>query len=158
MRNDEKPECMLPILLKASAQWKKTWEEDAVGLDKPLRTMPLTLLLTELGSRARTAMNQPDTINKMTEIGWMHQGEWIYQCWDHQKEELVKDEERKPVSHATFVPQVQKALLLVVIPENLRRFQAARRLTAEMKGPPVTFLLDVGLRTQADELRSILQG
>ena len=158
MRNDQQPECMLPILIKASTQWRTTWSEQPAEVNKSLRTTLITLLLTELGSRAQLAQGKPETIAKMTATGWMERDEWLYQRWNPAKEELEKDDSRKPLSQASFIEQVQQALRLVVEPTNLMRFQASRRLTADMKGPTVTFLLDTGLRSQSDELHRLLKG
>ena len=124
MRNDQQPECMLPILIKASTQWRATWGEQPAEINKPLRTTLFMLLLTELGSRAQRVQGKPETIAKMTAAGWMEKDEWIYQQWNPTKEVLEKDNTRKPLSQASFIEQVQQALLLVVEPTSLTRRRA----------------------------------
>ena len=101
LRNDNQPECMLPILLRTSTQWRTTWSEQPAEMNKPLRTTLFTLLLTELGSRAQRAQGMPETIAKMTAAGWMEKDEWVFQQWNHEKEALERDDARKPLSQAS---------------------------------------------------------
>ena len=158
LRNDGKQECLLPILWKVSARWKQTWEEKPHELRQSLRSTLMTCLLTELLSRVKGAAAKPEVMEECKKLGWLSpEGEWVYQAWDPRAEQLRLDAERKPVSTASFVDQVQKALLLVVVPDKLTRFQAARKFVAEMRGPTVAFLIDVGLRTHADVLHEMFQ-
>ena len=151
LRNDNQKECMLPVLIKASTQWKTAWTEQPAEVTKPLRTTLFTLFLTELGSRAQKLQSLPESITRATAASWLEKEAWVYQTWNPTTETLEKDD-------SSFIDQVKRALLLVVEPANLMRFQAARRLTPEMRGPTVTFLVDTGLRTRADELHQILSG
>ena len=71
---------------------------------------------------------------------------------------LKLDESRRPVSASTFAEQIQKALLLIVAPDNLTRFQAVCKLNSKMKGPTVAFLIDVGMSSEANQLHDLFKG
>ena len=156
LKNDDSQECLLPVLWKVSARWKQTWEDKPTDLKQSLRATLMTCLLTELLSRIKGVAAKPEVAEECKKLGWLSpDGDWVYQHWDPQVEQLRLDAERKPVSTASFIEQVQQAMLLIVVPDKLTRFQAARKFVAEMRGPTVAFLIDVGMRTRADALHEL---
>ena len=58
------------------------------------------------------------------------EGCWVCCKWSPEQETLYLDQARKPVPQATFIEQLDKAMELVIRPENMPRFSVLAQADA----------------------------
>ena len=122
-------------------------------LDKPLRCSMMISMLMEIKARAQKLQADPEQQESLKTLEWTDsEGRWVYRKWSPEREALYFDQTRKPVAQATFIEQLDRAMELIIRPENMPRFQSSRGLTPEMKGYAVSFNVDIGLRAEAEPL------
>ena len=156
MKNEQGPENLLPIMYNVWKAWKTMEAKEPEKLDKPLRCSMMISMLMEIKARAQKLQADPEQQERLKTLEWTDsEGRWVYRKWSPERETLYLDQARKPVPQATFIEQLDKAMELIIRPENMPRFQSSRGLTPEMKGYAVSFNVDIGLRAEAEPLYRI---
>lgn len=156
IKNEGGPENLLPVMYRVWAQWKKIQAEEPEKLERPLRCSMLIALLMEMKARAEKLLQDAAQQERLKGLEWIDSsGRWVYKKWNPAQEALYTDAGRKPVPQEAFIEQLNKAMQLLLRPENLTRFQSMRGLTPEMKGYSVAFEVAVGLRSEAEPLHRI---
>lgn len=156
MKNEQGPENLLPIMYNVWKAWKTMEAKEPEKLDKPLRCSMMISMLMEIKARAQKLQADPEQQERLKTLEWTDsEGRWVYRKWSSERETLYLDQARKPVPQATFIEQLDKAMELIIRPENMPRFQSSRGLTPEMKGYAVSFNVDIGLRAEAEPLYRI---
>ncbi|CAE7531530.1 unnamed protein product [Symbiodinium microadriaticum] len=144
------PAVILPRVVGAA----KLWKERAAQPDNPMSTTSLrsTLLWTMLHQcvvYVEQVSREEEPKQHAVQQGWLTRtNEWAYQVWDHTEKVLKTDEERAPMDHTTLMTLL-KELKALATQDTIARFHSTRPILGEIKGPLVTFILDVSYRTEA---------
>ena len=92
---------------------------------------------------------EEETKQHAIQQGWLRSpGQWVYQTWDHANKVLKTDDEKAPMDHEALLTLL-KELKSLATQDTISRFHATRPILGELKGPMVTFILDVSFRTEA---------
>ena len=142
------PGTVIPSLFKVAAAWKAKRERSPNELTQSLKQVTLACLVKELATRADIAYQTPDARKQAESMGLLEGDSWVYQIWDPQGQQNVRDRSRKPVPVEDFRGQTA-TLQKYILEDGLTRFQALKALTAEISDTQVPFLLDVSLREPA---------
>ena len=142
------PGTVIPSLFKVAAAWKAKRERSPNELTQSLKQVTLACLVKELATRADIAYQTPDARKQAESMGLLEGDSWVYQIWDPQAQQNVRDRSRKPVPVEDFRGQTA-TLQKYILEDGLTRFQALKALTAEISDTQVPFLLDVSLREPA---------
>ena len=159
LRNTEAPECLLPVMFRVSAAWRRAKEADPTSLDRPLRCSLMISLILELVARLERLQSDEALQKQAQELhGLTPDNKWQYRVWNPAAGggtgALEVDTSRAPVTQENVLENLAQAQKLVLEASNLTRFQAT--LAEDMTGSHVAFLLDVGLRGRAAPLHKIL--
>ena len=160
--NTEAPECcLLPVMFRVSAAWRRAKEADPTSLDRPLRCSLMISLILELVARLERLQSDEALQKQAQELHWLTPDhKWQYRVWNPAAGggtgALEVDTSRAPLTQEEVLEHLAQAQKLVLEASNLTRFQATRPLAEDMTGSHVAFLLDVGLRGRAAPLHKIL--
>lgn len=144
------PAVLLPKIVGAA----KLWKERAAKPDNPmsmtsLRSTLLWTLLHQCVVYVEQVTREAEPMQHATQQGWLNSsGQWAYQVWDHTNKVLKVDGEKEPMHHEALLTLL-KELKALVTQDTISRFHATRPILGELKGPLVTFILDVSFRTAA---------
>ena len=142
-------------MFTAAQKWKELREQG--GVKAPLRHVLWMCLLTELEARTNPAKLTAEQKGPLAKMGFLKDDHWPFLKWSFDEEQLVQDTARSPLSMQDAHQQVKDLLSLSQDPSVITRFHPTRPLAPELKGPNITFLMSVALRSeQANELHSIL--
>ncbi|CAE7266434.1 unnamed protein product [Symbiodinium sp. CCMP2592] len=82
-------EGLLPILFATSEKWNATQQTDPSQITEPLRLVMMKAFLIELGQRLKATKDQPESMQKAKELGWLtEQGQWKTLVWDPTAQDL----------------------------------------------------------------------
>ena len=71
LRNTEAPECVLPVMFRVSAAWRRAKEADPTSLHRPLRCSLLISLILELVARLERLQSDEALQKQAQELEWL---------------------------------------------------------------------------------------
>ena len=140
---------VLSDLLRVGTEWKTKKEQTPAQVTQPpLRVVLLGCLLEAVATRMQSL---DPTLHAKAQAAKLVNpaGDFHYMMWDDAEKIYQNKDDREPIP--TKAVQEDLAILqrLILQPRVVGRFHAQRKLTPDMQGEVVPFVLEVGLRTQA---------
>ncbi|CAE7666393.1 unnamed protein product [Symbiodinium sp. CCMP2592] len=151
------PASVVPMLFTAAGSWRKQKTEEPATLDRPMRCA----LFAELKDRVLKIVEQTDKMQEMEAMGWVSGGmpiTWHFMRWDPESQRQIADTERPPLTQLELLEAIDGILALIPRQFVVARFHPTRKLTQEMHGTNLVFLLQTGQHgVWASELRDTLK-
>ena len=144
------PAVIIPKIVGVAKVWKEqTTKADSPAPQSTLRSTLLWTMLHQCLLYVDQISKEEETKQHAIQQGWLRSpGQWVYQTWDHANKVLKTDDEKAPMDHEALLTLL-KELKSLATQDTISRFHATRPILGELKGPMVTFILDVSFRTEA---------
>ena len=151
---------MLGTLYQISQAWREKKDAGDTSLTKPLRTILLQSLLTELEAQALPTKAEALAVAKQNQ--WLCAEDtqllWIYQVCNPTTSTVQVNQTRDPLTQDAILKILHTLGQLMGQENVLHKFRSTRPLAASMQTNQAVFLLQVGLKeTAAHEAHSLLK-
>ncbi|CAE7741462.1 pol [Symbiodinium sp. CCMP2592] len=149
-------EGLLPILFATSEKWNATQQTDPSQITEPLRLVMMKAFLIELGQRLKATKDQPESMQKAKELGWLtEQGQWKTLVWDPTAQDLREKQGGKLHVTDDLIGQSVE-LRKLITDETLFRFQSLRGLSRAPQTAWVQLAIEVSVRDMGNRVWEIL--
>ncbi|CAE7772472.1 pol [Symbiodinium sp. CCMP2592] len=139
-------EGLLPILFATSEKWNATQQTDPSQITEPLRLVMMKAFLIELGQRLKATKDQPESMQKAKELGWLtEQGQWKTLVWDPTAQDLREKQGGKLHVTDDLIGQSVE-LRKLITDETLFRFQSLRGLSRAPQTAWVQLAIEISVR------------
>ena len=146
------------ILYEAGQRWNELKTTSPEKLTAPMRVVLIQKLLSVVVDRFNKIMASEDKVQQAQQLGWMtSQGMLAAMKWDPERRKHVPNELLPPLDPVEVKQHLQEMIVLSASPRAVNRFHATRQMAEQYSSPTMSFMMDVGLRTQeAGEMWQLL--